>query len=224
MPQEEIARQLEAAISAPRLSIYPPAESGETYGAYAWNIAVCESLYPALHCVEVALRNSIHDSATAYFGDEYWFRTHLASIEQPLLNEIEKNLRSQGKRLLAGEFVSGFRFGFWVRLFERRYEQTLWPRLLESVFPQIPRRQRRRDFIRKRLMEIQTLRNRVFHHEPVWNWPDLAERHREVVEAVGWVSPAMRRFLEAIDRFPPVHSAGASGYRHRLAAARLEAA
>lgn len=219
MAQEELSRQLEAAISAARLSIYPPAASGETYGAYAWNIAVCESLYPALHCVEVTLRNSIHNAATAEFGDEYWFRTRLAPIEQLLLNNVEKELLSQGRELLAGEFISGFRFGFWVRLFERRYEQVLWPQLLQSVFPHIPRQQRRRISIRNRLIEVQTLRNRVFHHEPVWHWPDLPEQHSQILETVGWVSPAMRRFLEAIDRFPQVHSAGAPGYRRRLAAA-----
>lgn len=224
MQQPELSSQLEAAISAARLSIYPPAESGETYGAYAWNIAVCESLYPALHCVEVTLRNGIHNAATAHFGDEYWFRTRLAPIELPLLNEIEQTLRSQGKSLLADEFVSSFRFGFWVRLFERRYEQTLWPQLLQSVFPHIQGKQRRRAYIRSRLMEIQTLRNRVFHHEPVWNWPDLPEQHSQILETVGWVSPAMRRFLEAIDRFPPVHSAGPPGYRRQLAAALPEMA
>ena len=224
MPQEELSSQLEAAISAARLSIYPPAASGETYGTYAWNIAVCESLYPALHCVEVTLRNSIHNAATAHFGDEYWFRTRLAPNEQPLLAEIEQGLLSQGKSLLAGEFVSGFRFGFWVRLFGRRYEQTLWPRLLKSVFPHIPRKQRSRDYLRRRLIEIQTLRNRVFHHEPVWNWPNLPEQHSQILETVGWVSPAMRRFLEAIDRFPTVHSAGPPGYRRQLAATLPEVA
>ena len=45
--------------------------------AYVWNIALCESLYPCLNSIEIALRNSIHDSASRHFGDEYWLLNHV---------------------------------------------------------------------------------------------------------------------------------------------------
>lgn len=219
MDREEFFSGLEFAISARRLSTYPTSDPLETYGTYAGNIELCESLYPALHCVEVALRNSIHYAAAQEFGDESWFMRQLKPEESAVFRKAEQILKKQNIKLEAENFLPEFSFGFWVNLFARRYEQVLWPKLLPPVFPHMPNSARTRRKVYQRLIEIHTLRNRVFHHEPVWHWPDLPEQHSRILETVGWVSPAMRRFLEAIDRFSQVHSAGAPGYRRQLAAA-----
>ena len=224
MDREEFFSGLEIAISAQRLSTYPIGDPLETYGTYAGNIELCESLYPALHCVEVALRNSIHRAAAQEFGDETWFIRQLKPEELVVARKVEQILQKQNIGLEAGNFIPRFPFGFWINLFGRRYEQVLWPKLLPSVFPHMPTSERTRRKVYQRLVKIHTLRNRVFHHEPVWHWPDLPEQHSQILETVGWVSPAMRRFLEAIDRFPPVHSAGPPGYRRQLAATLPEMA
>ena len=216
MNREEFFNGLETAISRRRLSNYPMGDPLETYGTYAGNIELCESLYPVLHCVEVVLRNSIHHAAAQEFGDETWFIRQLKPEELVMSRKVEQTLKKQNIELEAGNFLPRLSFGFWTNLFGRRYEQVLWPKLLPPVFPHLPNSERTRNKVYQRLIKIHSLRNRVFHHEPVWHWKDLPEQHSHILETVGWVSPAMRRFLEAIDRFPQVHSAGASGYRRRL--------
>lgn len=180
MQQETYFDQLSQATSPRRLEPYRHSNTfgdvTKIYGAYAWNIVLSESLYPAFHGIEIALRNSIRGAASQKFGDRYWFKTRLKPNEQRILTEVTNRLNSQKKPLQAGDFVAAFMFGFWVSLFNRRYEQVLGPRLLSPVFPSIPRRQRTRKDLFKRLDKIRILRNRVSHHEPIWHWKDLTEQ------------------------------------------------
>jgi hypothetical protein len=217
--QEEHFNQLRRAISGSRLTAYSSGGRFLTYGTYAWNIAICESLYPGLHCLEVTLRNSIQEAASKEFGDEYWFRNHLAAGEQDRVARLTRDLNSQSKPLRVGDFVSGLTFGFWVNLFNSNYEQSLWPQLVRPVFPNVPRSQRARHHIFHRLNTIRELRNRVFHHEPVWHYPDLQRQHGLIIETIGWINPAMRRFVEMLDRFPETYAKGAGHYEQGLVSA-----
>src|SRR5687767_2132954 len=72
------------ALSAERLTSYRahPGESPlDITARYCWNMALAEAMYPALQCLEVALRNAVHDAISAApftptgapVG-EFWFR------------------------------------------------------------------------------------------------------------------------------------------------------
>ncbi len=116
----------------------------------------------------------------------------------------------------AGDLVSGLNLGFWVDLLKGRYEQVLWPALLREVFPYATRKQRSREQAYQRLAGIQHLRNRVFHHEPIWLLPDLVEQHRLILETIGWISPAMLALTRLLDRFDSVYTRGAQNYAYEL--------
>lgn len=206
--------QLRRAISDPRLGPYRQQNIGgadlDCYACYAWNNILCESLYPALQGLEVTLRNSIHAAASSVFSNDYWFNSVLIQQEQRRLVEVTARLKSLGKPSAASadDFVSGFNFGFWVSLFDSRYEQILWPRLLKGVFPHIPRRLRTRQNLLQRLDPIRILRNRVFHYEPIWHWKDLPQKHDTILEIIGWVNPIMLDMVNLFDRFAEVHRDG----------------
>lgn len=112
--------------------------------------------------------------------------------------------------------MSQLNFGFWVGLFDSQYEQVLWTRLLRPVFPHIPRSERIRTRLSKRLHSIRLMRNRVFHHEPVWNRSDLETLHGRVLETIGWISLDIRQFIEMLDRFPKIYSQGPEKYEQKL--------
>ena len=211
---------LKISVSDDRLEPYrkgQPQSDLAAYATYAWNIALCESLYPALNGVEIALRNSIHDSATQKFGTDLWFNSRLKNPEKERLDKLRKQLDPSGvKPLTAGDFVSGLTLGFWVDLFKRRYEQILWPWLLRPVFNYAPRRQISREPLYQRLDEIRYLRNRVFHHEPIWHLPDLEHQHQQILETIGWISPAMLGLINLLDRFPSVYTDGTLPYTTEL--------
>ena len=110
--------------------------------------------------------------------------------------------------------MAELRFGFWTSLFDVRYEQNrvLWPRLLgaQLLDSSSPRSVRSRKQLSPRLNRIRHLRNRVFHHEPIWHWSNLAQQHAAALDLIGWFSPALRSTIEPGDRFRSVHLAGAA--------------
>jgi hypothetical protein len=75
--QATFSDQLRRAISHERLDAYRQRGTSnddvELFAHYAWNMALSESLYTPLQCLEVSLRNSIHDAASAHFKTDTWF-------------------------------------------------------------------------------------------------------------------------------------------------------
>lgn len=217
--QANFSDQLRRAISHERLDTYRQRGSGsddaELFAHYAWNMALSESLYTPLQCLEVSLRNSIHDAASAQFKTNAWFDLPgiLSSQE---INKVQeaKNALIKGKKTLdAGRIIPELTFGFWTSLFDVRYEKILWPWLLKPVVPNMPRHIRIRKNLSKRLNRVRTLRNRIFHHEPIWHWRDLQNQHTEILEAITWVNPAMKAFVEEFDRFEDIYKSGIGEYR-----------
>lgn len=104
--------------------------------------------------------------------------------------------------------VAELTFGFWTSLLDRRYEQILWPPLLKTAFPHMPRKQRTRANLSRRFHTVRQLRNRIFHHEPIAHWQDLAQQHAGILEAIAWIAPGAKDLVQAIDRFPEIHAQG----------------
>ena len=216
--QERFANSLVKSISESRFGPYrrPETSDAEDFASYLWNMALGESLYPALQGLEVALRNSIHDAAAQSFGRTDWFNTILVAQEPRILATAAARLKQSNKAQRPDDLVEALPLGFWVNLFYSRYEQKLWPQLLKEVFPYIPAGIRRRNYISQHLNPIRHLRNRVFHHEPVWHWPDLAQHHQEALEVIGWINPDMLSVVKLVDRFPEVYAQGPDRYREEL--------
>jgi len=217
--QVNFSDQLRRAISHERLDAYRQRGSSsvdtELFAHYAWNMELSASLYTPLQCLEVCLRNGIHDAATAHFNTDVWFDVPgvLLPPELHKVQEAKGALLKGKKQLEAGRIVPELTFGFWTSLFDVRYEKILWPWLLKPVVPTMPRQIRIRKNLSKRFNHIRILRNRIFHHEPLWHWRDLPDQHAELLEAIGWVNPAMKGFVVPLDRFPQVFNNGVAEYR-----------
>ena len=86
MCQSKYFSELQRAVSDGRLEPYlrhsPNGDVAQAFATYLWNLALCESLYPALQGIEVTLRNSIHSAASSEFGDEFWFKSQLIGYER----------------------------------------------------------------------------------------------------------------------------------------------
>jgi hypothetical protein len=218
-------------VSAERIGSFRrgTADDEAVLARYLWNIALCEALYPSLHFLEVALRNVVFEAAAA----TYPFAGAAGSwLEQPgiLHGDEARMVRAAGQRLSrrgkpceAGRLVAELSFGFWTTLFDVRYEQNrvLWPRLFaQKIFAHAPRQKRSRKALSPLLNRVRHLRNRAFHHEPIWHWGDLTEQHALVVDLLGWMSPELRATVSAVDRFPRVHREGEAALRARVRALR----
>ena len=142
--------------------------------------------------------------------------TRLSGKEKTIAQRVNKDLIKRKNTPSAGDIVSHLWLGFWVKLLSNSYEGILWPQLLEPVFPHMQRRQRTVKNLHAQLEDIRRLRNRVFHHEPIWHLPDLPERHEEILETIGWISPAMLAATRLLDRFDSVYTRGAQPYEAEL--------
>lgn len=222
--QADFSDQLRRAISHERLGAYCQRGNShddlELFAHYAWNMALSESLYTPLQCLEVGLRNGIHDAATEYFKTDQWFDLPgvLYPPEFSKVQEAKGALLKSKKPLNAGRIIPELTFGFWTSLFDVRYEKILWPWLLKPVVPNMPRHIRIRKNLSKRLNRVRILRNRIFHHEPIWQWHDLQSQHTDTLEAIKWVNPAMMAFVEQFDRFEEIHKNGICEYRKIISA------
>jgi hypothetical protein len=186
-PQEPPSISLAAAtrgLSEARLEAYRahPAEPLEAVlGRYRWNAALSMALYPALGLLEVTLRNTLHRAIAGEYGTETWYDlipTKLASWEQKSIVFAKDELRKKQKPDEPGRVVAELSLGFWVSLLGTDYEQQLWPKLLKTAFPYLPRSRRTRATVAGRFQEIRRLRNRVSHHEPIYRARNLVQQYR----------------------------------------------
>jgi hypothetical protein len=213
-------------VSHDRLEAYRRGDDNRSVlTRYLWNMALSESLYPVLQGFEIVLRNSMHAALANAYRTEYWFDLTPAILhprQQAMVTEAKSKLTDASKSITPGRIVAELNPGFWASLFNAYYEQKgasdprLWPRLLLAVVPRMPRRQRTRRNLVRYLNDIRALRNRVFHHEPIWNLPALPQRHTQVLDFIGWINPVCREMFGIIDRFADTYSNGEQHCRKRL--------
>jgi hypothetical protein len=199
-------------ISPSRLQRYQSAAGDplETIVNYLWNMALAESLYCSLSAVEVALRNALHDTLTRHFGTPTWYDRQ-GLLERRQVDEVsaaKQRIRGYGKAVTPDRVVSELTFGFWVTILSRPYDARLWQGQnaapLKHAFPRVPRRQRQRRIIHQHYNAIRESRNRVFHHEPLFDDRLLRQRHGQVYRGIRWLNPTMADCFELFDRFDDV--------------------
>lgn len=243
-PTDPYFLALQSILSQARLRRYL-AEAGEDRDAlalYAWNTALCEALYPALHFVEVAVRNHLNIALAKHFhihapGTYVEIQSWLDATPSVLheketrwVEEAKRQLRiDNGKRphdqrrMTPGRLVAALSFGFWTSLFNSRYDengsapQELWPMLARDHFPGVPRRLRTRAHLSGYVEDIRELRNRAFHHEPIWepnqNGVSLYNRHDNMIQFLSWIDSGLSGLLSSLDRFREVYDRGPEFFR-----------
>lgn len=228
--QHTYALSIRKALSDKRLDTYGIGRSDEEKIAnYLWNIALCESLYPALHGLEISMRNAVFSAGASAFRGvatrdvACWLDADPPIVRvdnQPMVAAAKDRLRERGLPLEPGRLVAELRFGFWTSLFDVRYEQSkvLWPRLLgeQLLDPGTPRSMRSRKQLSPLLNRVRHLRNRVFHHEPIWHWSNLCQQHEMALDLIGWFSPALRKTIEPADNLRAVHATGTEPFLTRV--------
>lgn len=233
--QEGHVGAVREALSPERFETFRP-RGGSDRDAYEhclWNTLLCESLYPVLHYLEVALRSAVVRAGQECYGSRptvdvpSWLDTAppvLLGGEALKVEEAKRRLRDRRMPLDVAGVVGEPSFGFWTALFDVRYETTkiFWPRLFRhGVFAHAPKWMRSRNALSPLLNRVRGLRNRAFHYEPIWHWRDLRAQHETALNLLGWLSPEVRRMVETIDRFSAVRAAGAGSFRRRRELLRL---
>lgn len=198
------------ACSIERLAPYKSGRSEiDALTLYVWNIALSEALYPSLQNLEIGLRNRMNIAITSSYSDSSWFKDTQIMVdvaERDAVENAEKRINKRGESITAPGIVAELNFGFWSELLAARHDVAIWrrPGVLEASFPHMPH-PRRRKALFTRFDEIRQLRNRVFHHEPIWHL-NLKTEHANIIEALGWLDPSLQKVTKVLDRFPEVNT------------------
>jgi hypothetical protein len=135
------------------ITILKTKDHDESLRAYYWNKALAASLYPALQCLEITLRNALDiaiqknpPTGGLYGINDWWFknlvnymgdkkiprrkRRNTAQVIIKTLweeDQIEKVMRGFNRKSVsynAPKIIAGLDFGFWTNLLTDTYEDT----------------------------------------------------------------------------------------------------
>ncbi len=220
------------ALSEERLAAYAlPQDHDEmdSVARYLWNVALASALLPSLHAVEITLRNNLFNASRKVIDESQlrfsevacWLDANpslLYEREFKAVQDAKDSIRRTKKPVTPGRLVSNLPFGFWVSLCRNPYEHGrrggpgLWPSALKYAFPFRPKDHQTLSAVRQRLDEIREFRNRVFHHEPIWN-RDVSRYHRRLVEVIGWMNQGVAEAVRDTSPAERLYRAGPAAYR-----------
>ncbi|MBK9561189.1 MAG: hypothetical protein IPO44_17055 [Candidatus Microthrix sp.] len=189
---------------------------------YEWNVAISAAFWEVIALVEVTMRNAMHDRLTEAYDDRWYDNQSILDDRSLKAVGIAKSRAGRGLPAGAaptpGKVVGEMSFGNWVALLDRggdsthegcrlRYHDTLWLPALRYAFPSGLGHQRKTN---QGLRAVQTLRNRIGHHEPIFKEPfkdtrlSLAGLHQHCLDVTGWISADLSIWVTNTSRVPTV--------------------
>ncbi len=204
---------LETSLSPERMATYVRAAGGNREKAlrlYTWNTAVSAAFYGPLQGLEVALRNAAHRQLSVSYGP-IWYDNPACGLDAGALDRIDaaRNSLNRGKYPVdPPHMVAELPFGFWVSLLGKGgrgrapdtgkmdYEKTLWRKCLYKTFPHA---RLSRAHAHKPLDYLRTFRNRIAHHEPIFD-RHLEADFRSILEVSWWICPKTAEWIRHHNR------------------------
>lgn len=205
--------RVERLFSAERLSSYVACCDGDFCSAvdlYRWNSSLTAAFWEPIGHLEVALRNTL---ATQMEARHRALNRRLSWLDDPDgelggrarddIAAARARVRRKRKRASDGQTISELSFGFWRFLVARRHT-GLWPDLV-GAFPAAPDRNRRT--IEKPIARLHDFRNRLAHHQRIWNRTPTA-MYSDLLLVAGYVDPDLPRWIDSASAVPGLLSRG----------------
>lgn len=205
---------LEKSIGDERLASYVDVAGGDPMRAldlYLWNTSISAACFEDPCLLEVALRNACHDRLCAWhvargYETPWYFTTELEPRHMADIAQARKRVRQGNNKETEGRVISELMLGFWRLLHAKVYEHTLWKDVLRFAYPHQPVADRAQVY--DRLDHVNTLRNRIAHHEPIHRSAigrtslDLEAIHTELQEILKWIDQDLHAWLLVESRVP----------------------
>ncbi|MFT8420532.1 MAG: hypothetical protein ABF665_03275 [Gluconacetobacter sp.] len=159
---------------------------------YIYNMNISASLMFPISILEVLLRNSISKRLENYFRTENWalgeeIKDFLMKKGKERLEIAIQTLRDEVAIVTTNDVISTLSFSFWKFLFHNFYS-NFWEENFRHVFINVknPWEYVQRDAYRD-LQTINKLRNRIAHHEPIFEH-DLEKEYNIIVDIINKIS------------------------------------
>jgi hypothetical protein len=214
-------------LSAPRFGRYVSVAGSGEHAAelYSWNGRLSGAVHEELGMLEVVLRNALDRQLVKYHqvalnGDGRWHADPRMPWQSARMIEQIDRARAQATGNwrfpeLQGKVIAELTFGFWRYVLAAPYQSTLWAPALRHAFPYL--NPARRAPVYQLVDRLNSVRNRIAHHEPIHQL-NIAARHKEVLLAANWIDPAAAAWIAETSRVttvlelrPAVPAAATSG-------------
>lgn len=172
---------------------------------YLYNIALSKTFYYLLHTLELILKNTINNVLVVENQNWITSDSFLDDIEKRKIKDIIKKLKLPIEQISDNTILENLEFGFFTRLFDKRYEKKIWHKYMEDIFPNIDKVNKNRHILSKKIRKLKNLRNKIAHHEPIYYWDNLNEYHDEIIEFIGWINKDMKEFTLRYDDFNKIN-------------------
>ncbi len=210
---DAVIQALETSLSPERMATYVGRAGGDREKAvrlYTWNTAVSAAFYGPLQGLEVALRNAMHRELSVRYGVD-WYDNSAASLDAGTIARVSgarADLRRDGYPDDPPHMVAALSFGFWVALLgpggrmpgyaKANYEMTIWR---AGVFKAFSRARLSRKAAHAPLDYLRTFRNRIAHHEPIFD-RHLAADYASLLQVASWISAETHDWIVHHSRVP----------------------
>jgi len=165
-------------LSQPRFATYLAATNNDPMNAmklYHWNAQISAAFLFPLHIFEICIRNSAANAIESYYNPRWpWsqaFEMSLPINPRPFFSPRHEIRSARQRHSTTGKIIADIKFAFWVSMFTRRHDGRLWLPYLRREFPNTPAHMavaQGRLCIHDAAEQVRELRNRIAHHEPIF--------------------------------------------------------
>lgn len=158
---------IKKALSHSRMATYEKyAAQGKALELYCWNLCASSAILECIAVCEVVIRNAVSEALIKAYGENwYWNKTFVASLQHKARTALEKVTTKFDD---IDRVIPELPFFFWQSLFTTRFDNKIWNDHLQTVLPNVIQDKRIRGEIFNDLERIRKLRNRIAHHEPIF--------------------------------------------------------
>ena len=199
---EDIEAVLES-VNKERLSkylIHTSNDLRQTANLYLWNLKISSEFWFIFNIFEVTLRNSIDEQISLISLAQDWLDDEVLLHRKELgnINRAREKFENSNYSISHDRIIAELNFGFWVALFQNNYHSALWVKGLDKCFPNY-------DGTRKKIHEIlenlRILRNRIAHHEPIFQL-NLDEQFINLTNLVSLMNSNMAGLIDRNSQVP----------------------
>jgi hypothetical protein len=220
LPDNNLWTVVELHLSPERLQGYLAVCDGNLDRAlelYLWNSTVSAAISESLGHLEIGVRNALSRQLTLRHNNLGRSGTWLDDPADELtlrartdILDARSRVAGKGKSLTHPQIVSELSFGFWRYLISKR-NLKLWPDLAGG-FPNAPNRSLKT--VEDPLIRLLDLRNRIAHHQRIWNL-HLEARIRDLEDLLGYIDADFRDWVLLHSRVPSQLAARPPHNRHK---------
>ncbi|MFC3468332.1 hypothetical protein ACFOHT_00150 [Massilia oculi] len=207
-------------LSAPKLTAYKNLglkDDWQVIQSYIFLLDLAGHFVVPLQLLEIALRNKMYKEIAKQTKNQFWYNAVPYSKDSKRQVTLAKSEALKDGKTSPDDIICRLMFGFWVYMTDKPYRPSftpkagepagtnLWQFIKGDVFPGATASM---NHIFDELKAINKMRNRLFHHEPLWKLSghqDLAAavartraQYDRVLKVLGWISPEKLNLINGL--------------------------